>query len=212
MEARSKNSDHALDFQHARDADLIALCRLGKVAAFGELIRRYAPKIRVHLRRLGAQLSDADDMAQDAFITAYNRLSDFRFEGPFVAWVKVIATRHYLKAIKAKSRLKSGDDAVPEMDVPQESGGITTGDRIDLDRALAQLKPLERLCVVMNISGGYSHNDMAYELGLPLGSVKTYARRGLEALRGLLNAPLTKVDHRKSSQETLERLSDESGN
>ena len=150
-------------------------------------------------------------MAQDAFITAYNRLNDFRFEGPFVAWVKVIATRHYLKAIKAKSRLKSWDDAVPEMDLTQDPKGISAGDRIDLDRALAQLKPLERLCVVMNISGGYSHYDMASELGLPLGSVKTYARRGLESLRSLLNGAHNKANPIKLSEVNQERLSDEPG-
>ncbi|MFT3997766.1 MAG: sigma factor, partial [Asticcacaulis sp.] len=69
---------HLPDVRHLSDHDLIAQTVLGASAAFGELVRRHAPALRTHLRRMGAQGADADDMAQEAFIAAYESLSDYR--------------------------------------------------------------------------------------------------------------------------------------
>ncbi|MDC7674588.1 RNA polymerase sigma factor [Asticcacaulis machinosus] len=166
------------------DIDLIGLAVAGSQAAFGELVRRHGAALRTHLRRMGAQGADADDMAQDAFIIAYERLNEFRHEGTLIAWLKTIASRRYLKRLKATQKYLFTDDQslFETADIRIEAPAIP-----NLDAALTQLKPLVRVCVTLNFSAGFSHQEIADETGLPLGTVKSHIRRGLDQLRAILS-------------------------
>lgn len=166
------------------DTDLISLAVAGSQAAFGELVRRHGAALRTHLRRMGAQGADADDMAQDAFIVAYERLTEFRYEGTFIAWLKTIASRRYLKRLKATQRyLFTNDQNLFEgAEVP-----VVETAAPNLDAALTQLKPLVRVCVTLNFSAGFTHQEISQETGLPLGTVKSHIRRGLDQLKGILS-------------------------
>lgn len=166
------------------DIDLISLAVAGSHAAFGELVRRHGTALRTHLRRMGAQGADADDMAQDAFIIAYERLNEFRHEGTLIAWLKTIASRRYLKRLKATQKYLFTDDQslFETADIRTEAPASP-----DLDAALSQLKPLVRVCVTLNFSAGFSHQEVADETGLPLGTVKSHIRRGLDQLKGILS-------------------------
>ena len=75
------------------DVELAGLASLGQRAAFGELVRRHGSAVRGLLRRMGADPALADDVAQDAFLAAFERIAEFRGEGTFQAWVKRIAAR-----------------------------------------------------------------------------------------------------------------------
>src|ERR1700744_3718116 len=85
--------------------ELCALSSTGERRAFGELVRRHGSAVRGVLRRMGAQGAEADDVAQDAFLTAFERISEFRGEGTFAAWVKKIAARLYLRRLQRDRRL-----------------------------------------------------------------------------------------------------------
>jgi RNA polymerase sigma-70 factor (ECF subfamily) len=124
-------------------------------------------------------------MAQDAFIAAYEHLAEYRFDGPFSAWLKRIASRRYLKKLRANQKYLLVDDMTP-----YESPDVGASERPkahNLDGALAQLKPVERLCVTLNFSGDLSHQEVADELKLPLGTVKSHIKRGLERLKAILD-------------------------
>ena len=84
------------------DVELAAFAAAGGRREFGELVRRHGSAVRALLRRMGAQPSEADDVAQDAFLQAFEKCAEFRGEGTFAAWVKRIAARLYLKR-KAKN-------------------------------------------------------------------------------------------------------------
>ena len=73
------------------DVELAALAAAGGRREFGELVRRHGSAVRGLLRRMGADPALADDIAQDAFLQAFQRCADFRGEGPFVGWLKRIA-------------------------------------------------------------------------------------------------------------------------
>ncbi|MEI9905691.1 MAG: sigma factor [Asticcacaulis sp.] len=73
-------------------------------------MRRHGGTLRTHLRRMGAQGADADDMAQEAFMVAYERLGDYRFDGPFIGWLKRIASRRYLKKVRGNAKYVLTDD------------------------------------------------------------------------------------------------------
>jgi RNA polymerase sigma-70 factor (ECF subfamily) len=185
-------SSEKLDLSRQSDVDLARLCLTGNRPAFAELVRRHGGTLRTHLRRMGAQAADADDMAQEAFLVAYERLDEYRFEGPLIAWLKRIATRRYLKRAKGNARYLLTDD----MSTYDGAGGNPPDDGLkahNLDAALGRLKAAERLCVTLNFSGGLSHQEIADETGLPLGTVKSHIKRALDQLKLILTPTETKL-------------------
>ena len=168
------------------DAELATLAQAGDRLAFGELVRRHGSGVRGLLRRMGAEPALADDVAQDAFLVAYERIAEFRGQGAFAGWVKRIAARLYIKRAKRQGRLSALDEA----EAPGASGGEAwAGERLDLDGALRALSPAERLCVSLCCGAGFSHAEAAEALKTPLGTVKSHVRRGLEKMKAQLAAP-----------------------
>ena len=161
------------------DVELAGLAAAGDRAAFGELVRRHSSAVRGLLRRMGAQPSTADDIAQDAFLTAFERVAEFRGEGTFAAWVKRIAARLYVRRWRRDSRMAEE----VEQDDEGHGGEVSTVDRIDLDEAMKSLSDQERLCVSLCYGAGLSHAEAAETIGAPLGTVKSHVKRGLDKLR-----------------------------
>lgn len=166
------------------DVELAALAAAGDRSAFGELVRRHGSAVRGLLRRMGAPPAEADDVAQDAFLTAFERIGEFRGEGAFAAWVKKIGARAYLRRLQKERRIASL--AAASEDSEEVAPAPDTAGRIDLDDALRSLGAAERICVSMCYGAGLSHAEAADALNLPLGTVKSHVKRGLEKLRARL--------------------------
>lgn len=166
------------------DVELCAYAAAGERRAFGELVRRHSSGIRQLLRRMGAQPAEADDVAQDALLTAFERIAEFRGEGAFAGWVKRIAARLYLRRLQREKRLTA--IAAEGVDAEGDAPAGDADHRIDLDEALRGLSEAERLCVSMCYGAGLSHGEAADALNLPLGTVKSHVKRGLEKLRARL--------------------------
>ena len=168
-------------FAGLHDVELCTHAATGERRAFGELVRRHGSAVRGVLRRMGAQAAEADDVAQDAFLTAFERIAEFRGEGTFAGWVRKIAARLYLRRMQRDRRL--GAFATDEIEDEPDLGGGDADAAIDLDEALKVLGPAERLCVTLCFGAGLSHNEAAEALNLPLGTVKSHVKRGLDKLR-----------------------------
>lgn len=165
------------------DIQLARLAAAGQRDAFGALVRRHGAGVRALLRRMGAEAATADDIAQDAFVAAYRSIGDYRGEGSFAGWINRVAARLYLRRARGGLRLETSLDELEERD----AGGAGEADaRLDLDRALAELAPVERLCVALCHGAGFSHPEIAADLNLPVGTVKSHIRRGLDRLRSRL--------------------------
>ncbi|MBO9709948.1 MAG: RNA polymerase sigma factor [Caulobacter sp.] len=162
------------------DVELAALAAAGDRKAFGELVRRHGSAVRGLLRRLGADPATADDIAQDAFMIGFEQIADYRGEGAFGGWIKKTAARLYLRRIKRDARLvfaeapDRGDEPAPQ---------VSAADRMDLDEALKTLSRAERLCVSLCYGADWSHSEAAQALNIPLGTVKSHVKRGLDKLR-----------------------------
>jgi RNA polymerase sigma factor (sigma-70 family) len=180
-----------LRFASLHDVELAAHAATGERRAFGELVRRHGSAVRGLIRRMGAAASEADDVAQDAFLTAFERIAEFRGDGTFAAWVKRIAARLYLRRLQREKRLAGL--AVEAEDINTDATAPDAAERIDLDEGLKSLGMAERLCVSMCYGAGLSHGEAAEALNLPLGTVKSHVKRGLEKLRARL-APGGGVD------------------
>ena len=166
--------------------ELVALAAAGDRAAFGELVRRHGSAVRGLLRRMGAEPSLADDLAQDAFLAAFERIVEFRGEGTFSAWVRKIAARLYVRRWRKDMRLDVLDGSHEE----EVAGGEgAAASRIDLDGALKTLSATERMCISLCYGAGLSHAEAAEALNAPLGTVKSHVKRGLDKLRVRLAQP-----------------------
>ena len=167
------------------DTELASLSAAGDRKAFGELVRRHGSAVRALLRRMGADPATADDIAQDAFLAAFEAIADYRGEGSFAGWVKKIAARLYIKRWKKAKSLDLGRE--PE-DVELASHEVDSNRRMDLDEAMRVLSPAEQMCVSLCFGGGLSHAETAEALNTPLGTVKSHVKRGLDKLRRRLEA------------------------
>lgn len=175
----------AVPLSGRHDVELVALAAAGGRAAFGELVRRHGSAVRGLLRRMGADAATADDVAQDAFLVAFQRVAEFRGEGAYAGWVKRIAARLYLRRRKRSARevLEAEPAAVEEA---SPHGEFDAARRMDLDEAMKTLSEAERLCVSLCFGAGLSHTEAAEALGTPLGTVKSHVKRGLDKLRSRL--------------------------
>lgn len=172
---------HRLSSLH--DVELAQLSATGDRRAFGELVRRHGSSVRGLLRRMGASASEADDLAQDAFIVAFESVADYRGEGPFGGWVKKIAARTCMRRMQKDRRFRR---LLETTDAEEEVSSEDPAGRMDLDEALKSLGEAERVCVSLCYGAGLSHSEAAEALNLPLGTVKSHVKRGLDRLRARL--------------------------
>jgi len=170
------------------DVELAQLSMAGDRAAFGELARRHGSAVRALLRRMGADPALADDLAQDAFLAAFQAIADFRGEGAFAGWVKRIAARLYIKRWRKRAELDPVEDG-PEQADPAGDDRLADA-RLDLDDALKTLNAAERLCVTLCYGAGLSHSEAAEAINAPIGTVKSHVKRGLDKLRRRLGVPM----------------------
>ncbi|MGB6602917.1 MAG: sigma-70 family RNA polymerase sigma factor [Steroidobacteraceae bacterium] len=170
----------------AAEAAVVALAMGGDRAAFGELVRRRQSWLRNLLRRLCRDPALADDLAQQVFLQAWRSLPALHSVTAFGPWLRRLAVNAWLA-----HRRTARPGSVPlDPDEPDHAAAFVpaSSERLDLDRALAQLSPAERLCIVLAYSEGMSHGEISAATALPLGTVKSHVRRGAERLRGLLHA------------------------
>lgn len=177
----SRAERHRLSSLH--DVELASLAATGDRQAFGELVRRHGSAVRALLRRMGASAAEADDLAQDAFISAFESIAEFRGEGAFGSWVKKIAARACMRRVQKDKQLRARLEAT---DLQAPAAPADPGRRMDLDEALKGLAEAERLCVSLCYGAGLSHAEAAEALNLPLGTVKSHVKRGLDKLKARL--------------------------
>ena len=167
--------------------------------AFSELVRRHQSAVRATLRRLTAgNHALADDLAQDTFMLAFRNIKTFRQEAQFSTWLYRIATNAFLAdARKRKDELLGDRDAdlAANDDDDEPRPGDTVGDhtrgatlRLDLERALAVLSEGERAAIVQCYHNDLSHEEAAYVLNCPVGTVKTQILRAKLKLKSQLLA------------------------
>jgi len=167
--------------------------------AFSELVRRHQSGVRATLRRLTAgNHALADDLAQETFLAAYRNLRSFRQEARFSTWLYRIATNAFLADARKRREELLGDrdgELADDGDDDARDAAPGTGDHargaalhLDMERALAALSDAERAAIVQCYHNDLSHEEAAYVLGCPVGTVKTHILRGKQKLRAQLAA------------------------
>ena len=168
------------------DADLIArvLSREDQ-NAFGELVRRYQSPLRGFLSRMTGDSHLGDDLAQETFLKAWQKLHSYRGGAKFSTWLFSIALNEFRTAMRRRKELTVLDEAEEPAEEPVSAGD---GMRLDLTEAMKRLNSNERAAVLLCCQNGLSHEEAAKALGCPLGTVKTNVLRGREKLKKFLLA------------------------
>jgi RNA polymerase sigma-70 factor (ECF subfamily) len=172
------------------DAELVERARSGDSDAFGILVERHRSAVyRSALAVLGSP-ADAEDVAQEALVSAYQKLEGFRGDAAFKTWVLTITWRQAIDrrrslAMRLKRFIAPAEDAFPEVAEPgpgPDAMVVGTEFRDQVRRLIARLPPKLRDPLLLWASGDYSYEEMARVLNIPSGTAKW---RVMEARRQL---------------------------
>jgi RNA polymerase sigma-70 factor (ECF subfamily) len=167
---------------------LVASARAGSSAAFSALVRRHQQAVRAFARRLGGDLAEADDLAQEAFVTAWSHLHRFDGRSTFRAWVCGVVYRKALTARRWVIR-GMGRDGAYAGSRDWGAGPVEPAEKTALRRAMAALPVDQRAAVALCLAADFSHAEAAEALNLPLGTVKSHVTRGRAKLLELMGGP-----------------------
>lgn len=176
----------------ALEADLRAVAERRDRAAFARLFAFYAPRIKAYLRRLGAEDGLAEDLVQEVMLSLWRRAHQFdSSRAALSTWVFTIARNKRIDALRRDRRPEFDPDDPAFVEEPD---GAPRGDELLEAREVSLLVggAIERLpaeqarLVRIFYYDEKPHSQIADELGLPLGTVKSRLRLALNRLRGLL--------------------------
>jgi RNA polymerase sigma-70 factor (ECF subfamily) len=190
---------------NADERTLIERSRRGDIAAFDQLVRLYEKSVYNTAYRLAGSYDDAADIAQEAFVRAWNNLKSFRGDSAFSTWLYRIVTNVFLDDRKRKRSRpqRSLDEAIAldESNVTRQFEDDAPGPeevaegaerRMVLERAIQTLPEAQRIVIVLYHTQGLSYEEIAEITNLPMGTVKSKLNRARLALRDRL-APMAEL-------------------
>ena len=167
------------------DHELVARAVSGEdAAAFGELVRRHQSHVRNFLRKLCGDAALADDLAQDCFMQAWDKLQTFTGRGSFIGWLLRVAYTTFLQSRRRSKRYAEIlEEAGQAADAAGQAFTVDADEVTDLDRFLAVLTEEERAIMVMSYACGLSHREIGEAMSMPIGSVKSVVFRAKDKIR-----------------------------
>lgn len=176
------------------DADLVAAAQRGDSAAMDQLLRRHYDRVHAVCRRIAGGSRDADDAVQEAMIRVVRNIDRFDGRAAFGTWVYRIATNTALDELRRRKRqpqlhVVADDDERGPIEPTDDRAHRTVeavADRLSINEALAQLPDEFRLPVVMRDVGDLDYAEIADELAIPIGTVKSRIARGRRQLLEIL--------------------------
>jgi RNA polymerase sigma factor (sigma-70 family) len=182
----------------SEEMDLVNRSRQGDLKAYDELVRRYQERIYATVYHMTANHEDANDLAQESFVKAFQALKSFKGGSSFYTWLYRIAvnkTINFLKQRKNRQHMSLNDlDFNAEHDpdlvalisdkTPRREAGLSELQE-KLNAALLKLSEHHRMAVVLHDVQGLSHEEIANIMHCNIGTVRSrlfYARQQLQAL------------------------------
>jgi RNA polymerase sigma-70 factor (ECF subfamily) len=178
------------------EGDLVKRARRGDLAAYDELVKRYQERIYATIYHMTGNHEDANDLAQEAFIKAFQALKSFKGGSSFYTWLYRIAinkTINFLKQRNNKHHFSLNDldfntEHNPDLvalishKTPQRDAGLAELQK-KLNEALFKLSEPHRMVVVLHDVQGVSHEEIAEAMNCNIGTVRSrlfYARQQLQ--------------------------------
>lgn len=172
-------------------AELLSQTAAGDRQAFRVLYQSAGPKLfAITLRMLKAR-DVAEDVLQEAFVKIWERSWQYDpAKGEALAWLATVTRHAALDRLRKQPRSQVAFDEgiIAEIDSQLGQFSENWGEAGDLRRCLANLREDYRKAVISAYVNGLTHEELAEQLGKPVGTVKSWVRRGLEQLKGCMDA------------------------
>lgn len=175
--------------EQASDYEVVAECCAGDKQAFNELVLRHKDRLYTVAVQLLGDSDEAEDVTQDTFLRAYEKLAEFRGDAQFSTWLYRICYNLCMNRLTRKrvdrqegiypEALPNGEEQGLEQLILQEQQDLMHG-------AIAQLAVEFRETVTLYYTGQLSYEEIASLLALPVGTVRSRLHRGREQLKDLL--------------------------
>jgi RNA polymerase sigma-70 factor (ECF subfamily) len=173
------------------ELELVDRCRRGELGAFEELYRAHSGRLFSLAVRMLGNPADAEDQLQEIFLSAHRKLESFRGDSALGTWLYRLAMNQILDHVRSRAaragQLTDGlDDASLLADVGSRRLADSAINRIDLERAVAELPEGCRAAFVLHDVEGLEHREVSEVLGIAEGTSKSQVHKARLRLRGLL--------------------------
>jgi RNA polymerase sigma-70 factor (ECF subfamily) len=177
------------------DWQLVLAVADGSSEALGRLYDRHAATVYALARRIVSRLEDAEEVVQDVFAQVWRQAHQYRTERASVAgWIVMLARTRAIDRLRARQARPDEDRGIDASAVAPvaaagpspEQSALSADVASRVRQALACLPGKERSLLELAYYGGLTHTEIAGKTGIPLGTVKTRIRSGMDALRGAL--------------------------
>jgi RNA polymerase sigma-70 factor (ECF subfamily) len=166
----------------------VALAQQGDVGAFERLYRSHVGRVNALCLRLTGDPQAAEELMQDVFVRAWERLPAFRGESALSTWLHRVTVNAFLHKNRSARRRGAHEEIaenIAELPVAMVSGD--PGDRMDLERAIARLPAGARTAFVMHDIEGYKHEEIAALSGIAPATVRAQLHRARRLLMEALS-------------------------
>ena len=175
----------------ATDYQLAQQAARGEMEAFEELYQRHNRRVYSLCLRMTANVSEAEDLAQEVFIQLFRKIGSFRGESAFTTWLHRLTVNQVLmhfrkRSVKMEQTTEEGETPVQVVVGTENPNQMPVVDRIALDKAIGQLPPGYRTVFVLHDIEGHEHEEIARMLGCSVGTSKSQLHKARMKLRRLL--------------------------
>ncbi len=177
------------------EAEAIERAKQGDAEAFQALYDRHKRRVYSLCLRMTANTAEAEDLTQEAFLQLYRKIATFRGESAFSTWLHRLSVNVVLMHLRKKGlpvvsleeTTQAGEDDSPKKDFGADDVALSGSiDRLQLQRAVADLPPGYRTIFVLHDVEGYEHNEIADIVGCSIGNSKSQLHKARMKLRDLL--------------------------
>jgi RNA polymerase sigma-70 factor (ECF subfamily) len=172
----------------ARTDELVSRACRGDFEAFEKLYHRHVGRIHGLCLRMSADPRTAEELTQDAFSRAWEKLGTFRGGAGFAAWLKRLAVNVVLTDRRTRGRRAAHEQPADEPARRHAADTTEPATALDLEEAIRRLPPRAREVFVLHDVEGYRHDEIAGFLGIAPGTSKTQLHRARRLLRETLRA------------------------
>ena len=168
------------------DQEIIQRAVAGDERAMRQLWSLHAPRIDAVVRRLVGDPDTAQDIAQEVWIQIFRALPTYRGDSRFTTWAHRIAVNRTLNALRSARRIQTNETEIEEDTASVEHDGDRAILAATIDAAVQQLSPGARAVFVLHDVEGYTHEEIAAEMGITSGGSKSQLFKARAKLRRLL--------------------------
>jgi RNA polymerase sigma-70 factor (ECF subfamily) len=169
-----------------REFELVRQAAAGNSHAFRELYKGNVSRVYAVCLRASQDRDTADELTQEVFVKAWEKLGTFHFESKFSSWLHSIAVNQFLMMKRSEKRFTERVAELSEIltrENPAAKAKHTFDSRIDIEAALEKLPEQARLTFVLHDIEGYKHHEISKLMNIEVGTSKAHLHRARKILR-----------------------------